>query len=144
MAGRPSNRSLLILAGIVIWALVLVFGWATRPIEDTVPVGIDPAGQLAADLAANPGLFIEDQPVAQLVDCNSLLDTEPRDLAAALPELDAGYRYEREPCESPHRDARLAFAVNVVVIVALLAAWVWFVRLPSQRARSSADAEFAR
>lgn len=110
------------------WVLLLVFGWAVRPIDDTVPVVVDPASALAVELAANPSATPADAPRAQLVECNTLFDASPRDLSAPLPELREDYVYERIPCNSPHSDARLAAAVNAVALIVIVIGWIWIAR----------------
>ena len=124
----PSRRSLYAALALVAWVLVLVFGWALQPIEDTVPVVVDPTSELAAVLAENPALTPDDAPRAQLVECNTLFDTAPRDLSEPLPELRTDYVYDRTPCESPHAGARLAAVVNALAVVVMVAGWVWIAR----------------
>jgi hypothetical protein len=112
---------------LVVWVAVLVFGWALRPIEDTVPVVVDPTTELAAILAANPSFTPEDAPRAQLVVCNSLIDSDPGP-SEPLPELRPDYMYDREPCVGPHAGARLAAVVNVLAAVAMIAGWIFVSR----------------
>jgi hypothetical protein len=124
----PSRRSLIAAGALVLWVAVLVFGWALRPIDDTVPVVVDPTSELAVELADNPSATPEDAPRSQLVTCNSLVDGSPRDTSEPLPELRADYMYDREPCEGPHADARLAAVVNVLAVLALVGGWIWISR----------------
>lgn len=124
----PSRRSLIAAIALVAWVLVLVFGWALQPIEDTVPVVVDPTSELAVILAESPALTPDDAPRAQLVGCNTLFDAQPRDLSEPLPELRADYVYDRTPCESPHAGARLAAVVNALAVVALVVGWIWIAR----------------
>lgn len=109
---------------LVVWVLVLFFGWAIRPIDDTVPVEVDPGTELATILANNPELTPIEAERAQLVECNSLFASAPRDLSTPLPELPENYVYVRTPCDSPHSGARLAAAVNVLAVIALVAGWI--------------------
>lgn len=111
-----------------VWVLVLIFGWALRPIEDTVPVEVDPDSALAALLADQPAITPVDPVRAQLVECNSLVETPARDPSVALPTLPDDHVYTRTPCVSPHAGARLAAAANVIAVIALVIAWAWFAR----------------
>ncbi len=113
---------------LVVWVLVLVFGWALRPIEDTVPVVVDPTSELAVILAENPSLTPADAVRGQLVQCNSLVDSAPRDLTEPLPELRPDYVYERVPCDGPHASARLAAVANVLAVIAMIAGWIFISR----------------
>lgn len=126
--GNKSRRTLIAAAALVAWVLVLVFGWAVRPIDDTVPVVVDPDSALAVELAANPSATPADAPRSQLVECNTLFDASPRDLSVPLPELREDYVYERTPCNSPHSDARLAAAVNTMALVVVVIGWIWIAR----------------
>lgn len=127
-SSRPNTRSLIAGGLLVAWIATLVFGWALQPIEDTVPVVVDPGSELAVVLAANPSATPEDAPRSQLVVCNSLFAGAPRDLAEPLPELRVDYVFDRPPCESPHAAARLAAVANVLGIMALVAGWIFLSR----------------
>jgi hypothetical protein len=120
----PSSRSKIAAGALVLWVAVLLFGWALRPIDDTVPVVVDPSSELAVVLAANPSATPEDAPRAQLVSCNPLVDAAPRDLSDPLPELPVDFVYDRVPCDGPHAGARLAAAANALAVVALIAGWI--------------------
>ena len=69
----------------------------------------------------------EDAPRAQLVVCNSLIDSDPGP-SEPLPELRPDYMYDREPCVGPHAGARLAAVVNVLAAVAMVAGWIFVSR----------------
>lgn len=112
------------LGALVLWVLVLIFGWAIQPIDDTVPVEVDPTTELAAVLSARPDLTPPDAIRAQLVECNSLIANDARDFAEPLPALPVDYIYARTPCVGPHNGARVAAAVNIVAVIALVAGWV--------------------
>ena len=135
----PSRRSLIAAAALVVWVVVLIFGWAVRPIDDTVPVVVDPTSELAVTLAAEPSATPSDAPRAQLVECNSLLDGAARDLSAPLPTLRDDYIYSRTPCTDPHSDARLAAAVNVLAVIAIIGGWIWVARRTSPQPASPAS-----
>ena len=125
---RPSRRSLIAAGALVVWIAVLVFGWALRPIEDSVPVVVDPTSELAVVLAADPSATPADAPRSQVVECNSLVDAAPRDTSQPLPELRPDYVYERIPCDGPHAGARLAAVVNALAVVAFVAGWIFVSR----------------
>ena len=133
-ARGPSRRSLIAAGALVLWVAVLVFGWALRPIDDTVPVVVDPTSELAVELAEDPSATPEDAPRSQLVTCNSLVEGSPRDMSEPLPELRADYVYDREPCDGPHADARLAAVANVLAVLALVGGWIWISRRTSTEA----------
>lgn len=124
----PSRRSAIAAGALVLWVLVLVFGWAIQPIDDTVPVEVDPNTELAAILTARPELTPPDAIRAQLVECNSLLAADARDPAEPLPELPEDYIYARTPCVDPHNGARLTAVVNIVAVIALVVGWVVIAR----------------
>jgi len=113
---------------LVVWVAVLIFGWALQPIDDTVPVVVDPTSALAVELAENPSATPEDAPRSQLVVCNSLVDAAPRDLSEPLPPLRPDYVYDRVPCDAPHAGARLAAVVNVLAVMVVVAGWIWISR----------------
>lgn len=124
----PSRRALVAAVALVAWVLVLLFGWALRPISDTVPVVVDPTSELAVVLAENPALTPDDAPRAQPVECNTLFDAAARDVSEPLPVLRVDYVYDRPPCESPHAGARLAAVVNAFAVVVMVAGWIWITR----------------
>ncbi|MDG2040398.1 MAG: hypothetical protein GKR86_13700 [Ilumatobacter sp.] len=130
----PSRRTLIAAGVLVLWVTALVFGWALRPISDTVPVVVNPTSELAVELAENPSATPEDAPRAQLVMCNSPVDGSPRDVSEPLPELRSDYVYDRKPCDGPHTGARLAGVVNVLAMLALIGGWIWI----SRRTRTEA------
>lgn len=117
--------------------LVLIFGWAIQPIDDTVPVEVDPSTELAAVLADRPDLTPPNAIRAQLVVCNSLLANDARDAAEPLPPLPENYIYARTPCVGPHNGSRVAAAVNIVAVIALIVGWVMI----SRRFRIDAEPE---
>lgn len=110
------------------WVAILVFGWAIQPIDDNVPVELDPDSVLAAELARDPSLTPVDAPRSQLVVCNSLIENPPRDSAVALPALPDDYVYARTPCDAPHAGARLAAVANALAVIAMAAGWLWITR----------------
>jgi hypothetical protein len=114
---------------VVVWTLVLVVGWAIRPIDDTVPVIVDPDSELAVVLDENPALTPQDAPRAQLVVCNSPLESSARDRSDPLPTLPEDFVYARVPCVGPHAGAQLALVVNVIAIIAFVVGWIWLSRL---------------
>jgi hypothetical protein len=139
-----SKRSKIAVGALVVWVAVLVFGWALQPIDDTVPVVVDPASELAVELAKNPSATPDDAPRAQLVECNSLVDATARDTSQPLPELRADYMYDRVPCKAPHAGARLAALANALVVIALVAGWIWIEKRNSHAPVRSAAPDAAR
>ncbi|MCX6522447.1 MAG: hypothetical protein NTZ21_17455 [Actinobacteria bacterium] len=115
---RPAKRLGLIAIAILAYYVILVGVWASRPLEDSVPVGLDwtptvlvpPKGQ---------------QLVSQRVDCNTLFsgDARPDEPLPALTEQPKGrdaLAFQREPCVLVHTDAQRNFAINTIAVVALL------------------------
>ena len=102
-----------LLAGLVIW-IVLVAWWAISPIGDSVPTGI---------VKNRDGALV---PTTQVVQCNSPLSgsTKPKE---PLPILRPPRVWARTPCELPHQNDRVIFAIDVVlvlgVVVILAKAW---------------------
>lgn len=99
--------------------VVMVVGWAIRPLHDSVPVGTDWSPTVAVPPKAQ-------RQVSQRVSCNSLFADSPRgnDQLPTLTPQPEGRRalaYEREPCDLVQRDARLVFALDSIVTLVLLA-----------------------
>lgn len=103
--------------------LVVIFAvavgiWATRPLHETLDVGTD----------WNPTLLVPPQGAKDVrvdIECNSLLDSSPRP-DTPLPPLTPQpadkppLAYPREPCVFVHSDARRAFGIDVLVVIAAL------------------------
>lgn len=105
-----ARRSLLMVAGVLLaWYLCVLFLWALRPLEDHIPIGVDP---------------VSHQAVSQTVTCNSLFAGSPRPneplptLRPLLPLTGQQFAYERTPCTLVQHDARLVFALNSLVLLA--------------------------
>ena len=100
---------------------LLIGAWATRPMSDTVPVGIDWSPTVASPPRPQ-------QLVSQRVSCNSLFSATA--LAGPLPALTpqpadrAPLRYQRPPCELVHQDARKVLVVDTVVALGIIAALI--------------------
>ena len=104
--------------GVLLFALV-VGVWATRPLHESLQVGTD----------WTPTLLVPPQGAKEVqveVECNNLFASSPRS-DAPLPALTPQpadkppLAYPREPCVFVHSDARRAFAIDVLVVVAALA-----------------------
>ena len=106
-ADRRSTRiTALIVAGALVWLLVLTVAWAARPLSDTIVVGVDEDGRrITVD-----------------VECNTLFDADPVD-GAALAVIDAvdPAIAAQAPCESVHSQARLLALINVALVIAVIA-----------------------
>ncbi len=102
---------------------LLIAGWASRPMSDTVPVGIDWIPTIA-----NPPR--PQQMVSQKVACKSLFSASA--VAGALPALIAQptnrppLRYQRPPCELVRQDARKVLVVDTLVAAGIIAGLVAF------------------
>lgn len=103
-----ARRSLLMVAAALLtWYLSVLFLWALRPLEDHIPIGVDP---------------VKHQAVSQTVACNTLFAGSPRPAVAMpglrplLPLTGQQFGYERNPCNLVQHDARLVFALNSLVL----------------------------
>jgi len=111
MTGR--RTTLLIVAAVTAWFAITFVAWAIRPLSDTVPIGVD---------YSLPG----PKPVTSTVQCNTLFESSARE-AAPPPSfnLQPGNApplgYQRNPCESVHRQGQGLFVANLVV---LLLVWI--------------------
>lgn len=111
MSGRR-RAATIVFAIVALWAIGLTV-WAVRPLSDSVPVGID-------HNLAPP------REVSQDVDCNSLFSSSarPDEPLPALPVQPAlqppvqPLAYQRTPCALVHDQARVLFAINVVMALA--------------------------
>ncbi|MGZ4672368.1 MAG: hypothetical protein ACXWBO_09005 [Ilumatobacteraceae bacterium] len=114
-----TRRFALLSAGAaVIWYACILIFWALQPLSDSVPVGVD---------------YTLKQPkfVSMTVDCKGLFDSSSRD-GSPLPALKAQPKgspalgYQREPCGVVHRQARLVFAADTIVFLAVVSGAGWF------------------
>jgi hypothetical protein len=111
---------LIVLGAVVAWYVVIVLAWATRPLDDTVPVGNLPAWEEVepvpgADAPVPIGVNVVE---TETIRCNSLFDGDALD--GALPELPFPQVFNREPCTLMRSNARLMFVVDTIVLVAAL------------------------
>lgn len=99
--------------------VVLVLAWGVRPLQDSVPVGVD----------RSPTLLVPPQAerrVSQDVACNTLFASAPRGdepLPALTPQPPGqpALEFQREPCELVHSQARVLMAANTAVALLLAA-----------------------
>ncbi len=99
-------RRYLIISGVAVvaWYLCVVFLWAAQPLSDSVPVGVNKATGV---------------PVSQNVSCRTLFASASRS-TEPLPPLGESQRYLRTPCTRVHTHARVVFAIDTLVFIALL------------------------
>lgn len=100
-------RRYLILSGVAVigWYLCVLFLWAAQPLSDSVPVGV------SKETGA---------PVSQSVSCQTLFASTSRSIEP-LPVLAESLAYLRMPCTRVHTHARIVFAVDTLVLLAVLA-----------------------
>jgi hypothetical protein len=112
-----AKRLRLAAVALFVYTAVLVTFWAARPLHDLVPVGID----------RTPTTAVPPQPeqaISQSVKCNTLFASAPRP-DESLPKLrpqpkgQPALAYQRDPCPRVHSEARLVFAIDTVVVLAL-------------------------
>ena len=114
-AGR--RFAFLATCGVVVWFACVLGFWATRPLTDTVPVGVD--------YTLTPAKF-----VSVSVKCLSVLDGSPRS-DSPLPELKVQPKgaphlaFQREPCDLAHGQARLVLLLDTAAFVAVVAGFGW-------------------
>jgi len=131
LADRTTRVTLIV----VIFALAIGV-WATRPLHESLHVGTDWTPTLLVPPQGAKEVHIE-------VECNSLLSSTPRS-DAPLPALTPQpadkppLAYPREPCVFVHGDARRAFAIDVLVIVAALGTLA-FVRRRAHRTHAATE-----
>ena len=127
-----AKRLSLAAVAISVYFVLLLAVWATRPLHDSVPVGIDRTPTTA--VPPKP-----EQALSQRVECNSLFaqDSRPDESLPALrpqPKGQPALAYQRGPCTLVHSQARLLLAINSLVVVALMALLV-FLAVRSRRSR---------
>jgi hypothetical protein len=130
------RRSLAIVGGgVMVWALCTMFLWALRPLNDTMPVGIDYTLEDPAQVSVK-------------VHCNTLFDGPARD-SSPLPTLKAQptgvpvrppLAYPRTPCGQVHRNAQIVFTLDALLVVAVIGFGGWLAlrwRRPTSASASS-------
>jgi hypothetical protein len=127
-----AKRLSLAAVAISVYFVLLMLVWATRPLHDSVPVGIDRTPTTA--VPPKP-----EQAVSQRVECNSLFaeDSRPDESLPTLrpqPKGQPALAYQREPCNHVHSEARVLLAINSLVVVVLMALLV-FLAVRSRRSR---------
>ncbi len=111
-----AKRLVVALVAGLVWLVVLVFAWALQPLSDSMITGYNERESGGFDA------------VVVTTECNNLFASEARDSAVALPEFDFGFDFPRPPCEKTQSDARVAFALNIALLLGLLAAWIFAFR----------------
>jgi hypothetical protein len=110
MSRLPRNL-LRVAAALALAYVVIVVTWAIRPIDDAVPVGVRADGTKTS----------------VTVECNSLFSADARD-DEPLPTLDSvppqfsPQAYQRTPCTLAHRNARILFGIDTIMIGGAIAA----------------------
>jgi len=130
-----SKRLVIAASAIVLYAVLLLTVWAIRPLEDSIPVGIDFTPTTAVPPAGQRLL-------SQDVECNTLFASAPHNddplpVLTPQPEGRPALEYQREPCALVHGDARRNLAINGLFVVGALAA-VGYLAI---RQRRSTDSE---
>jgi len=118
-----------VVAAVVCYACVLIF-WASQPLHDSVPVGVDYTLKTPT-------------PVSASVRCNTLFDSDARSgaplpLLKEQPDEAPPLAFQREPCAVVHSHARIVFALDTALFGAALVCFVWLA-LRRRRASSPDD-----
>ena len=114
-----ANRRLAMVAvPVLVWYACVVVLWALQPLSDSVPVGFDNTLKTPANVSVS-------------VDCNTLFDSASRDssplrVLKPQPAGKAPLKFQREPCVVPHREARIVFALDTLLFIAVLGCVAWF------------------
>ena len=45
MQGRGRRILFLVAGAVAVWYLIVIFSWAARPLNDSIPIGVSPAGK---------------------------------------------------------------------------------------------------
>ncbi|MCU1393816.1 MAG: hypothetical protein JWM34_2244 [Ilumatobacteraceae bacterium] len=95
---------LLAAGAVAVWYVIVLFGWALRPLHDSIPIGVDPATS---------------RPVSQPVTCNTLFAGSAHDgalptLPTLLPLFVGQYEYNRVACDLVQKDARIVFGLDTL------------------------------
>jgi hypothetical protein len=109
----------LIVGGIALWFAAVLALWAFRPMTDRVPTTLDKSQ------TPNRTLVLK-------ATCNAPAQSGARSKPVpALPTQPAGeppVTFLYEPCVKKHREARVLFFVDLIVMAGLIGGGVWFVR----------------
>ena len=117
MSSRARRLLLTAAAAIVAFYACVVLLWAVRPLQDSVPVGVD------FTQAKYPGGVL----VSAKVDCHTLFSSSAgaaKTLPALTPQAapHAQLAFQRGVCSAVHRDARVIFGFDTLLTVLLLVA----------------------
>ena len=132
-----AKRLSLAAVAISVYFVLLMAVWATRPLHDSVPVGIDRTPTTA--VPPRP-----EQALSQRVQCKSLFarDSRPDESLPTLrpqPKGQPALAYQREPCTLVHSQARLLLVINSLVVVASMALLVVLAVRSRRSSLSQAD-----
>jgi hypothetical protein len=114
-----AGRRLALVGGVAaIWYICILALWALQPLTDSVPVGID------VTLKTPAAVSVE-------VDCNGVFESASRDDSLlpplkAQPEGEPALKYQRQPCDLVHHQARIVFILDTLVFVGLMGGLGWF------------------
>jgi hypothetical protein len=114
----------LAMVGVGLLFVLLIVGWALRPLSDSVPVGTDWTPTLA--IPPKPQVL-----VSQSVACNTLFSAHAVD-RASLPTLTPQpkdhnqLQFTRPPCDLVHTDAQRLLVFDTLFAAAVLAGLVAF------------------
>jgi hypothetical protein len=109
--------------GVLAWYLVVLFTWATRPLHDTVPIGIDytaTSPRMAYQEVRCNTLFgsspLDGEPPALRVQMTNGVPATATSPAAPPGPLDSAHQfaYQRPPCGLVQHDARIVFVIDTL------------------------------
>ena len=128
---QTAKRLGLAAVALMLYFVLLMAVWASRPLHDSVPVGVD----WTPTTAAPPK---PEQVTDQVVRCNTLFASQAR--AEGLPTLRPqpkgrpALAYQHDPCKLVHSQARLLFVIQSGALIGSTALLV-FLAMRSRQSR---------
>jgi hypothetical protein len=119
VSDNPRRIVLAVMAVAIAWYAVVLFTWALRPIHDSIPTGNDKDGHPIAQRVTCHTLFEGGDSISRVVQGKTLTIWLN---GSRLPDPASKGVYTRDPCVIPHTDAQRVFAIDTLVLLAILGA----------------------